>query len=292
MPCLHPSLHKYRAKSDVEGDVGMAMPDPVEGRLRGKVAIVFGAGSAGEGWGNGKASAVAYARAGAYVAAVDLDPSAAEVTRDLILAEGGTAIAVQANAAALASVEQAVGRAKEAFGRIDILHNNVGITSQGGPVETSEETWDKVMVTNVKSMFLTCKVILPLMEAQGAGAIINIGALGGVRWTGYAYCAYAASKGAVNSFTQSVALQYAAKGIRANCILPGVMDTPHIYRQISGFYASREEMVEARHRLSPTGRMGDGWDVANAAVFLASDEARYINGIELLVDGGMHARCG
>ena len=288
MSCLHPSLHKYR----VERDVGMAMPDPLEGRLRGRVAIVFGAGSAGEGWGNGKAAAVAYARAGARVAAVDLDPAAAEVTRDLILAEGGTAIAVQANAAALASVEQAVTRAREAFGRIDILHNNVGITSQGGPVETSEETWDKVMATNVKSMFLTCKVILPLMEAQGAGAIINIGALGGVRWTGYAYCAYAASKGAVNSFTQSVALQYAAKGIRANCILPGVMDTPHIYRQISGFYASREEMVEARHRLSPTGRMGDGWDVANAAVFLASDEARYINGIELLVDGGMHARCG
>lgn len=288
MSCLHPSLHKYR----VERDVGMAMPDPLVGRLRGRVAIVFGAGSAGEGWGNGKAAAVAYARAGARVAAVDLDTTAAEVTRDLILAEGGTAIAVQANAAALASVEQAVARAKEAFGRIDILHNNVGITSQGGPVETSEETWDTVMATNVKSMFLTCKAILPLMEAQGAGAIINIGALGGVRWTGYAYCAYAASKGAVNSFTQSVALQYAAKGIRANCILPGVMDTPHIYRQISGFYTSREEMVETRHRLSPTGRMGDGWDVANAAVFLASDEARYINGIELLVDGGMHARCG
>lgn len=268
------------------------MPDPLEGRLRGKVAIVFGAGSAGEGWGNGKAAAVAYARAGAKVAAVDLEMAAAEVTRDLILAEGGTAIAVHADAVALASVEQAVGRAKQAFGSIDILHNNVGITSQGGPVETSEEIWDKVMATNVKSMFLTCKVILPLMEARGSGAIINIGALGGARWTGYAYCAYAASKGAVNSFTQSVALQYAAKGIRANCILPGVMDTPHIYRQISGFYASRDEMVETRHRLSPTGRMGDGWDVANAAVFLASDEARYINGIELLVDGGMHARCG
>ncbi|HYP69983.1 MAG TPA: SDR family oxidoreductase, partial [Variovorax sp.] len=144
---------------------------------------------------------------------------------------------------------------------------------------------------NVKSMFLTCKAVLPLMEQQGRGAIVNIGALGGVRWTGYAYCAYAASKGAVNSLTQSVALQYAAKGIRANCILPGVMDTPHIYKQISGFYQSTEEMVQTRHRLSPTGRMGDGWDVANAAVFLASDEARYINGVELLVDGGMHVRC-
>ena len=143
------------------------MPDPLEGRLRGKVAIVFGAGSASEGWGNGKAAAVAYARAGACVAAVDRDPAAAEVTRDLILAEGGTAVAVEANAAVWTSVERAVDQAKQAFGRIDILHNNVGITSQGGPVETSEETWDEVMVTNVKSMFLTCKVILPLMEAQG-----------------------------------------------------------------------------------------------------------------------------
>ncbi|MBV9562770.1 MAG: SDR family oxidoreductase [Bradyrhizobium sp.] len=267
------------------------MSDPLGGRLRDKVAIVFGAGSIGEGWGNGKAAAVAYARAGARVAVVDIDPKAAAATRDCIESEGGAAIALETNAASLVAVERAVERAVGTFGRIDILHNNVGITSRGGPVETTEETWDTVMTVNVKSMFLTCKVVLPLMEAQGRGAIVNIGALGGVRWTGYAYCAYAASKGAVNSFTQSVALQYAAKGIRANCILPGVMDTPHIYKQISGFYANPVEMIEARHRMSPTGRMGDGWDVAHAAVFLASDEAKYINGVELLVDGGMHARC-
>jgi NAD(P)-dependent dehydrogenase (short-subunit alcohol dehydrogenase family) len=266
--------------------------NPLEGRLRDKAAIVFGAGSIGEGWGNGKAAAVAYARAGARVAVVDVDPASAAVTRDLIAAEGGTAIAIEADVTSLASVEKSVAEAQGAFGRIDILHNNVGITSRGGPVETSEAVWDRAMAVNVKSMFLTCKAILPLMEAQKAGTIINIGALGGVRWTGYAYCAYAASKGAVNSFTQSVALQYATKGIRANCILPGVMDTPHIYSQISGFYDRREEMVAARHQMSPTGRMGDGWDVAHAAVFLASDETKYINGIELLVDGGMHARCG
>ena len=264
---------------------------PLAGRLRNKVAIVYGGGSIGDGWGNGKAAAVAYARAGARVAVVDIDPASAEATRDLIAAEGGTAIAVEANASLLTSVEHSVERARTAFGRIDILHNNVGITSQGGPVETNEATWDRVMTINVKSMFLTCKVILPMTEAQGSGAIINLGALGGVRWTGYAYCAYAASKGAVNSFTQSVALQYAAKGIRANCILPGLMDTPHIYKQISGFYANRDEMVAARNRMSPTGKMGDGWDTAHAAVFLASDEAKFINGVELLVDGGMHARC-
>jgi NAD(P)-dependent dehydrogenase (short-subunit alcohol dehydrogenase family) len=256
-----------------------------------KTAIVFGGGSIGEGWGNGKAAAVAYARAGARVAVVDLTEEAASVTAGVIASEGGNAIAIAADVTQSAEVERAAAKAITNFGRIDILHNNVGITSQGGPVETTEETWDRVMAVNVKSMFLTCKAILPGMQAQGSGAIINIGALGGVRWTGYAYCAYAASKGAVNSFTQSIALQYAAKGIRANCILPGVMDTPHIYRQISGFYANVDEMVAARNRMSPTGQMGDGWDVAHAAVFLASDEAKYINGVELLVDGGMHARC-
>lgn len=260
-------------------------------RLEGRVALVFGAGSIGDGWGNGKAAAVAYARNGARVVAIDLNAEAAAVTREIILAEGNQAISVAADVTRLAEVERAVAFALERWGRIDILHNNVGITSQGGPVETSEETWDRVMAVNVKSMFLTCKCVLPTMEAQGSGAIVNIGALGGVRWTGYAYCAYAASKGAVNSLTQSIALQYAAKGIRANCILPGVMDTPHIYSQIAGFYENQQAMVEARNRLSPTGKMGDGWDVANAAVFLASDEARYINGVELLVDGGMHARC-
>lgn len=260
-------------------------------RLEGRVALVFGAGSAGDGWGNGKAAAVAYARQGARVVAVDQDPAAADVTRRIIAGEGNDAIALAADVTCWDQVRQTVAAAVEAYGRIDVLHNNVGITSQGGPVETTEEVWDRVMAVNVKSMFLTCKAVLPGMQAKGSGAIVNIGALGGVRWTGYAYCAYAASKGAVNSLTQSVALQYASQGIRANCILPGVMDTPHIYRQISGFYASEQEMVEARHRLSPTGRMGDGWDVAHAAVFLASDEARYINGVELLVDGGMHVRC-
>lgn len=261
------------------------------GKLDGRVAIVFGAGSVGNGWGNGKAAAFAYAEEGARVVCVDLDDKAAQITAGLIVNAGGTAISVAADVTSLADVRDAVGAAVETYGQIDVLHNNVGITSQGGPVETTEEVWDRVMTVNVKSMFLTSKCVLPIMDRQGRGAIVNIGALGGVRWTGYAYCAYAASKGAVNSFTQSIALQYAARGIRANCVLPGVMDTPHIYQQISGFYKDHAEMVAARNTLSPTGRMGDGWDVARASVFLASDDARYINGVELLVDGGMHARC-
>jgi NAD(P)-dependent dehydrogenase (short-subunit alcohol dehydrogenase family) len=260
------------------------------GKLEGRVALVFGAGSVGEGWGNGKAAAVGYARAGAAVVAIDHNEEAAAATCRIIQEEGGAALQLGADVTRLSEVETAVAAAMERFGRVDILHNNVGITSQGGPVETSEEVWDRVMTVNVKSMFLTCKCVLPIMEQQGRGAIVNISSLASIRWTGYNYAAYYASKGAVNQFTKGVAIEYAAKGIRANCILPGLMDTPHIYQHISGFYGAREEMVAARHAASPTGRMGDGWDIANAAVFLASDDAKYINGIELVVDGGMHVR--
>lgn len=222
--------------------------------------------------------------------AVDQNEEAAAVTARIIEGEGGAALHVAADVTRLAEVERAVAAAMERFGRIDILHNNVGITSQGGPVETSEEVWDRVMAVNVKSMFLTCKCALPIMEQQGRGAIVNISSLASIRWTGYNYSAYYASKGAVNQFTKGLAIAYAAKGIRANCILPGLMDTPHIYQHIAGFYGAREEMVAARHAASPTGRMGDAWDIANAAVFLASEDAKYINGIELVVDGGMHVR--
>lgn len=259
-------------------------------KLEGRVALVFGAGSVGEGWGNGKAAAVAYARAGAAVVAIDNNEQAAAATRRIIEDEGGTALQIAADVTRLAEVEKTVTATMKRFGRIDILHNNVGITSQGGPVETSEEVWDRVMTVNVKSMFLTCKCVLPIMEKQGRGAIVNISSIASIRWTGYNYSAYYASKGAVNQFTKGIAIEYAARGIRANCILPGLMDTPHIYQHISGFYDEREKMVAARNALSPTGKMGDGWDIANAAVFLASDEAKYINGVELVVDGGMHVR--
>lgn len=257
-------------------------------RLKDKVALVFGAGSVGEGWGNGKAAAVAYAREGAAVACVDIGLPAAEATRDVIVGEGNRAIACAADVTRLAEIETAVARTLEAYGRIDVLHNNVGINVPGGPVEASEEGWDKVMAVNVKSVFLACKAVLPIMERQGAGAIVNISSLAAIRWTGYPYASYYASKAAVNNFTKSLAVQYAAKGIRANAIMPGVMDTPHIYQQISGYYKSVDEMVAARNEIPPMKRMGDGWDIAMASVFLASDEARYITGVELCVDGGLH----
>ena len=264
----------------------------MEGKLQGRVAVVYGAGSVGEGWGNGKASAVAYARAGAKVACIDMNEEAAQATAAIINGEGGDAIAVKANVTDLDQVRAATDAVVKAFGQLDVLHNNVGITAAGGPVEASEESWDRVMSVNVKSMFFTCKCALPLMVDQGRGAIVNISSLAGIRWTGYNYSSYYASKAAVINFTRGVAIEYASRGIRANSILPGLMDTPHIYQQITTFYASVEEMVQARHKLSPTGRMGTAWDVANAAVFLASDDAAYINGVELPVDGGLHAKAG
>ena len=260
------------------------------GRLAGKAALVAGAGSSGPGWGNGKATAVAFAREGARVACLDLDEAAAAETVRLIADEGGEAFALAADVTKANDVAGAVARVRERFGRIDILHNNVGITGKGGPIEESEDSWDRVMDVNVKSMFLTCKHVLPIMIDQGGGAIVNISSLAGIRWTGYAYVSYSASKAAVINFTRAVAVQHARQGVRANVILPGLMDTPMVHGQIAGHYGSVEEMVAARDALSPTGRQGTAWDVAWAAVFLASDEARYVNGAVLPVDGGLHCK--
>jgi NAD(P)-dependent dehydrogenase (short-subunit alcohol dehydrogenase family) len=188
-------------------------------------------------------------------------------------------------------VARLVAACLDRFGRIDILHNNVGIVEVGGPVETSEESWDRVVAVNQRSMFLTCKHVLPEMERQGAGAIVNISSVAAIRGAGVHYVAYAASKAAVLGLTRSVALQYAAKNIRANAILPGLMNTPMIREPLKAAYGGDEaKMIEIRDRQCPMGHMGDGWDVAYAALFLASDEARYVTGVELIVDGGLTLR--
>ena len=259
------------------------------GRLEGKVAIVTGAGSIGPGWGNGKATAVLFAREGARVFAVDRNPKAAEETRAIIAGEGGVCEAFTADVALAQEVAALVRRCLSSFGTVDILHNNVGILALGGPVELAEADWDRLSAVNLKSMFLTCKYVLPVMEAQGRGAIVNIGSVAGIRHLGVAYVAYSTTKGAVLAFTRSVALQYAGKGIRANTILPGLMDTPMVEATLPGAYAQgdAEKMKALRHAQCPMGRMGDAWDVARAALFLASDDARYITGAELVVDGGL-----
>lgn len=262
------------------------------GRLRDKVALVMGAGSSGEGWGNGKAASVLFAREGARVACVDLDLAAAEETAALIAGEGGEALALQADVSRADQVAACVAEAVRRFGGIDVLDNNVGILTVGGPVETSEADWDRVLAVNLKSMYLSCKSVVPVMLEQGRGAIVNIASIAAIRHIGVDYTTYYASKGGVVSFTRGLALQYAGQGIRANVILPGLMNTPMIREPLKDVYAQGDidKMVEIRDAQCPMGHMGDAWDVAHAALFLASDEARYVTGTELVVDGGITAR--
>ena len=260
------------------------------GRLDGRVAVVFGAGSVGAGWGNGKATASVFAREGAQVVCVDINPAAAAETTAIIVAERGTATAETCDVTDGAEVEALVARVIAAHGRIDVLHNNVGHATMGGPVELDEAAWHRALDLNVTSCFLTCKHVLPHMLRARRGAIVNVSSIAAVRYTGYPYSAYYAAKAAVNSFTRGLALQYAADGIRANAIMPGLMNTPLIHQQIAGQYADSAAMVAARDAACPTGKMGTAWDVAHAALFLASDEAAYITGVSLPVDGGLSCR--
>lgn len=255
-------------------------------RVKDKVALVFGAGSSGPGWGNGKAAAALYAREGARVYAVDVRAEAAEETRRVIQAEGGHCHALVADVTQSAQIEAVVARVLDEAGRIDILHNNVGITEMGDPIEASEESWHRVLDTNLTGVFLTCKHVLPAMLAQGGGSIINISSLASIQVNTYPYTSYYAAKAGLNHLTRSLAVRYAPEGIRVNAVLPGVIDTPLIYQQIAGQFQDVEEMRRRRNAASPMGRMGDAWDVAHAALFLASDEAKYITGVCLPVDGG------
>ena len=263
---------------------------PGHGRLRDRVAIVFGAGSVGEGWGNGKAAAVAYAREGAHVIAVDREQGAAEATVAIVDELQGRARAYAADVTSSDSVKAVVDDVLARHGRIDVLHNNVGTTIMGGPVELTEAQWDTMFDVNLKSAFLTCKHVLPAMLHQGRGVITNISSVAAIRYTGYPYSAYYGAKAGVNQFTVGLAVEHARHGIRANAIMPGLMNTPLIYQQISGQYADAAAMAKARDEACPMGRMGTGWDIAKAAVFLASDEASYITGVCLPVDGGLTCR--
>lgn len=260
-------------------------------RLTNRIAIVFGAGSVGPGWGNGKACAVAYAREGAIVIAVDVNRAAAEETVDLIIGEGGRAVGLACDVTNETDVRAAIDTTVAVHGRIDILHNNVGHTKMGGPPDITLEDWRREIDINLTGAFLACKFVIPVMLSQKNGVITNISSVAAIRYTGYPYASYYAAKGGVNQFTVGLAIQYAKDGIRANAIMPGLMDTPLIHQQIVDQYATPEEMLAARHAATPMGRMGTGWDVANAAVFLASDEANYITGVCLPVDGGLTARC-
>ena len=260
-------------------------------RMKDKVALVVGAGASGPGWGNGKAAAVLYAREGAQVFAVDFRLDAAEETAAIIRGEGGDATSFRANVTSSDDLKAMATACVERYGRIDVLHNNVGIVEVGGPVETSEESWDRVIAVNQTSIFLACKHVLPYMIARQAGAIVNIGSIASIRWIGFPYLAYTAAKAAILGMTSNIALQYAAQGIRANCILPGLMNTPLIREPLARTYGGDvDSMIAQRDAQTPTGKMGDAWDTAYAALFLASDEARYVTGTHLVVDGGITQR--
>ena len=257
-------------------------------RLRDKVAIVTGASNSGPGWGNGKATAVQFAREGAKVFCVDRG-GGAQATVQLIAREGGTAEAFRADVTVAEQIRDMVRHCVDCFGRIDILHNNVGIDRIGGPVDTSEESWEQVLRTNLTSQFLTCKYILPVMEKQGGGVIINMSSLAAIRWVGAPSISYASSKAAVVQLTQTVALEYARKGIRANAIVLGVVRTPALETWVSSRTDDPQQLWQHLDACSPRGKIGDAWDAAHAAVFLASDEANYINGTTIVVDGGLSA---
>ncbi len=262
-------------------------------RLKDKVALVTGAGSIGPGWGNGKAISVLFAREGASVLGVDINSEAADETGAIIAGEGGTYASHRADVTERDQVDSVVQACMDTFGRIDVLVNNVGIAKVGGPVELDEAEWDRVMDINLKSAFLTSKAVLPHMVAQGGGAIVNIASIAAIRWTGVPYATYYASKGGMLAFTRGVALEYARRGIRANCVLPGLMNTPMVHAGLTGAYGKEGDvgnLIAVRDAQCPMGHMGDAWDVAHAALYLASDEAKYVTAAELVVDGGITAK--
>jgi NAD(P)-dependent dehydrogenase (short-subunit alcohol dehydrogenase family) len=265
-------------------------------RLQGKIAIVVGAGqSPGEGVGNGRATVLRFAREGAKVLAVDRNLASAEETAALARQEGGECVPFDADVTREATLAAAVAAARQRWGRVDILHNNVGVSIAGGdasPLEITEAAFDRVVAINLRGTVMACKQVLPVMRQQRAGVIINISSV--AAWENYPLVAYKATKAGMIAYTQQLAIQNASYGIRANVILPGLMDTPMaVDTRARASGRPRAEVAAERDAKVPLrGRMGTAWDVANAALFLASDEASFITGVALPVDGGALVRIG
>src|SRR3982751_5369060 len=265
-------------------------------RLKDRIAIVVGAGqSPGEGIGNGRATALTFAREGAKVLCVDHNLASVQETVDMIAAKGGTAVAFKADVTSDADIKDMVADAHGRWGCVDILHNNVGVSLSGGDAELlaiTEEAFDRCVAINLKSCILAAKQVIPIMRAQNSGVIINISSMAVI--TTYPYVAYKATKSAMVAFTEQLAYQNAQYGIRANVILPGLMNTPMaVDTRARTFKKTRSEVQAERDSKVPLRqKMGTGWDVANAALFLASDEARFITGVTLPVDGGSSVRRG
>ena len=265
-------------------------------RLRDKIAIVVGAGQGpGTGMGNGRATAIRFAQEGAQVLAVDRDLGLAEETAALAAKEGGACVAFAADVTREATLKDMAAFAHERWGRIDVLHNNVGVSIAGGdasPTEITEEAFDRIVAINLRGVVMACKHVLPIMRAQQSGVIINIASV--AAWENYPYVTYKATKAAMIAYTQQLAIQNAEYGIRANVILPGLIDTPMAVDTRARYTGkSRAEIVAMRDACVPLRKkMGTAWDVANAALFLASDEANFITGAALPVDGGALVNIG
>jgi NAD(P)-dependent dehydrogenase (short-subunit alcohol dehydrogenase family) len=266
--------------------------------MAGKVAIVAGAGSVGPPgsaiWGNGKATAVLLARQGAKVFLLDVNADAMAETAAIIEHEGGTCATRRCDMTIAAEAAEMVRACIDRFGRIDVLVNNIGGSAPGDPVSMTEEVWDRQFDVNLKTVFLGCKFVLPIMAEQGRGAIVNIASVAGIRndfLSGRSHVAYSAAKAGVIQFSRSVAGTYAKQGIRVNTVVPGLMHTPlveyRLARTVGGNDA--QKLIDARNAAVPMGHMGDAMDVAHAVLFLASDEARFITATEIIVDGGSTA---
>jgi NAD(P)-dependent dehydrogenase (short-subunit alcohol dehydrogenase family) len=262
-------------------------------RFNSKVAIVTGAGCVGSGWGNGRAMAVRLAEEGAKVLAVDRDPERLAETLERAGVASSSIETFACDVTSSQSVQAMVQRCVDSFGTVDILINNVGGSASGGPIEMTEEVWDTQINVNLKSVFLTCKYVLPILVAKKSGAIINVASTSGMRWTGSAQVAYAATKAGVIQLSRVVAVQHAKDGVRVNTVVPGQLHTPMVEVRLAKQRAGGdvEALLASRVKRIPLGFMGDGRDTASAALFLASDEARFVTGTEIVVDGGMTARC-
>jgi NAD(P)-dependent dehydrogenase (short-subunit alcohol dehydrogenase family) len=259
-------------------------------RLDGCVALILGAGSSAPGMSIGKASSLAMARAGAKVAALDLSLDAATQTVDDITAEGGQARAYAADVANQTQMHAAIDAVMSDWGRIDVLQINAGIGKVGGPAETSLEDWGRIQKVNLESILIASQLVCPIMVKQGKGSIIGVSSVAGMRYIGYPHLAYSVTKAGVIHFIKMLAQQYAGQGIRANTIVPGLIDTPRIRKNVSKVFDADGDMDKtsaARDKQVPLGRMGTPWEVAAVAAFLASDDASYITGTEIVVDGGL-----
>ena len=266
----------------------------MSGRLAGKVAIVVGAGAigsngstdAGAHVSNGAACAITFAREGAAVLCVDRSLDAAHDTVRRIVEAGGRAAAFQADVRDSGRIAAMVSDCLARYERIDVLHNNVGIEEFGELLEVTDESWDRVHAINLRGAMATSREVMPQMIRQGGGSIVNMSSIASKKWSAMQFLSYSTSKAALNHMTRVVARQYAPHQVRCNAIVAGLIDTPHAAHLYKTEAAAREGRA-LRNQRCPMGRQGSPWDIANAALFLASDESAYVTGLEMVVDGGV-----